>query len=107
MTQEQVSSPDLPLSLEEYLDEEPILILEDTPPTIPDHIKAQLQRLINHLELNISTLIQDASSIREIFNQIINDLASFLKEVIQSAAFLEANGPKFFNAESRLTAREA
>jgi len=104
LIEEQVSSPDLSFSLEEYLDEEPILILEDTPPTIPDHIKAQLQRLINHLELDISTLIQDVGSIRENFNQIKNDPPSFLKEVIQPAAFLEANGPKFFNAQSRLAA---
>jgi hypothetical protein len=40
--QEQVSSPDLPFALDEYLDEESILIPEDTPPTIPDSIKAQL-----------------------------------------------------------------
>jgi hypothetical protein len=40
--QEQVSSPDLPFALDEYIDEEPILILEDTPPTIHDSIKAHL-----------------------------------------------------------------
>jgi hypothetical protein len=58
----------LPFTLDEYLDEEPILISEITPPTIPDFIKAQLQRLIDHLELDTSILIQDAGSIREIFN---------------------------------------
>jgi len=57
--QEQVSSPYLPFSLDEYLDEEPILILEDTPPMIPDYIKAQLQRLIIYLELDVSVLVQD------------------------------------------------
>ena len=66
-----------------------------------------MQRVIYHLELDISTLIQDVGSIREIFNQIKNDLPSFLKEVIQPAAFLEANGPKFFNAQYSLAAWEA
>ena len=83
------------------------MILEDTPPTIPDFIKAQLQRLIDHLELDTSILIQDVGSIRKIFNQIKDDLPSYLKEIIQPAAFLEGNGPKFFNALSRLAAREA
>jgi hypothetical protein len=63
--------------------------------------------LITHLELDISVLIQDAGSIRDIFNQIKDDLPSSLKEIIQSAAFLEGNGPKFFSAQSRLAAREA
>jgi hypothetical protein len=66
--QEQVSSPDLPFALDEYIDEEPILISEDTPPIIPDFIKAQLQRLMDHLELAISILIQDVGPIKEIFN---------------------------------------
>jgi hypothetical protein len=66
----------LPFSLDEYLDEDIILIPEDTSPVIPDHIKAQLQRLVTHLELDISVLIQDAGSIREIFNQIKDDLPS-------------------------------
>ena len=52
-------------------------------------------------------MIQDAGSIREIFNQIKDDLASCLKEIIQPATFLEGNDPKFFNAQSRLAAREA
>ena len=90
-----------------YLDEEPILILEDTPSTIPDFIKGQLQRLIDHMELDTSILIQDAGPIREIFNQIKDDLPSSLKEIIQPAAFLEGNGPKFLNAQSGLTTREA
>jgi hypothetical protein len=64
----------MPFSLDEYIDEEIILVPEDTSLTIHDHIKAQLQRLITHLELDISTLIQDAGSIREIFNQIKDDL---------------------------------
>jgi len=70
---------DLPFALDEYLDEEPILISEDTPPTIPDSIKAQLQRLNDHLELDISILVQDARLIREIFNQMKDDLPSSLK----------------------------
>jgi len=97
----------LPFALDEYLDEEPIPISEDTPTTIPDSIKAQLQRLIDHLELDISILVQYAGSIREILNQIKDDLPSSLKEIIQPAAFLEGNGSKFFNAQSKLTAREA
>ena len=80
--QEQVSSPYLPFSLDEYLDEEPILISKDTPPMIPDYIKAQLQRLITHLELDVSVLVQDVGSVREIFNQIKDDLPSSLKEMI-------------------------
>jgi hypothetical protein len=64
LMQEQVSSPYLPFSLDEYLDEESILISQDTPPTIPNHVKAQLQRVINHLELDISILVQDAGSIK-------------------------------------------
>jgi len=52
-------------------------------------------------------LIQDAGSIREIFNQIKDNLHSSLKEIIQPIAFLEGNGPKFFNAQSSLAAREA
>jgi len=71
---------------------------------IRDDIKAQLQRLITHLELDISILIQDVGSIREIFNQIKDDLPSFLKEMIQPAAFLEGNGPKFFSTQSILAA---
>jgi len=63
--------------------------------------------LINHLELDISILVQDAESIREIFKQIKDDLPSFLKEIIQPAAFLEGNAPKFLNAQSRLAALEA
>jgi len=78
--QEQVSSPDFPFALDEYLDEEPILILEDTPPTIPDFIKAQLQRLNDHLELDTSIMIQHTGSIREIFNEIKDDLPSSLKK---------------------------
>jgi hypothetical protein len=42
LIQEYVSSPYLPLSLDEYLDEETILVLEDTPPMIPNYIKAPL-----------------------------------------------------------------
>jgi hypothetical protein len=106
-TQEQVSSPYLPFPLDEYLDEEPILVSEDTPSTIPDYIKAQLQRLINHLELDVSILVQDAGSIREIFNQIKDDLPPSVKEMIQPATFLEGNGPKFFSVQSRLATREA
>jgi hypothetical protein len=102
--QEQVSSPDLPFALDEYIDEESILILEDTPPTISDSIKAHLQRLVDHLELDISILVQDTGSIREIFNQIKDDLPSSSKEIIQPTAFLEGNGPKFLNAQSRLAA---
>jgi len=97
----------LPFALDEYLNEESILILEDTPPTIPDFIKAQLHRLMDHLELDTSILIQGAGPIREFFNQIKDDLPSSLKEIIQPAAFLEGNGPKFLNAQSRLAAREA
>jgi chromosome segregation ATPase len=74
---------------------------------IPDYIKAQLQSLITHLELDVSFLVQDAGSIREIFNHIKDDLTPSLKEMIQPAAFLEANGPKFLSAQSRLAAREA
>jgi hypothetical protein len=70
---------------------------------IRDDIKAQLQRLITHLELDISILIQDVGSIREIFNQIKDDLPSFLKEMIQPAA-LEGNCPKFFSTQSILAA---
>jgi hypothetical protein len=40
--QEQASSPYFSFSLDEYLDEETILISEDTPPMLPDYIKAQL-----------------------------------------------------------------
>jgi hypothetical protein len=40
--QEQVSSPYLPFSLDEYIDEKIIPVPEDTPPMIPDYIKAQL-----------------------------------------------------------------
>jgi hypothetical protein len=43
----------MPFSLDEYLNEEPILISEDTPPMIPDFIKAQLQWLITYLELDV------------------------------------------------------
>jgi hypothetical protein len=57
--------------------------------------------------LDVSVLVQDAGSIKEIFNQIKDDLPSSLKEMIQPAAFLEGNGPKFFGAQSRLTARGA
>jgi len=57
--------------------------------------------------LDVSVLVQDAGSIKEIFNQIKDDLPSSLKEMIQPAAFLEGNGPKFFRAQSRLTARGA
>jgi hypothetical protein len=96
--QDQVSSPYLPFSLDEYLDEEPIRISKDTPTMIPNYIKAQLSRLITHLELDISILIQDTGSVREIINQIKDDLPPSLKEMIQSATFLEGNGPKFFNA---------
>jgi hypothetical protein len=63
--------------------------------------------LITHLELDILILIKDAGSVREIFNKIKDDFPSFLKEMIQPAAFLEGNGPKFFSAQSRLAAREA
>ena len=93
LKQEQVSSPYLPFSLDEYLDEEIIFVSEDTSPIMPNHIKTQLQRLITHLELDILVLIQDAGSIREIFNQINDDLPSSLKEMIQLATFLEGNGP--------------
>jgi hypothetical protein len=57
--------------------------------------------LIDHLELDTSILIQDAGSIREIFNHIKDDLSPSLKEIIQPSAFLEGNGPKFLNAQSR------
>jgi len=97
----------LSFGLDEYLDEEPILILEDTPLAIPDFIKAQLQRLMDHLELDTLILIQDVGPIREIFNQIKDNLPSSLKEIIQPVAFLEGNGLKFFNAQSRIAAREA
>jgi hypothetical protein len=40
--QEQASSPYLPFSLDKYLDEETILVLEDTPLMLSDYIKAQL-----------------------------------------------------------------
>jgi hypothetical protein len=80
--QEHVSSPYLPFPLDEYLDEEPILISEDTSPMISDFIKAQLRRLITHLELDVSVLVQDARSIREIFNRIKDDLPPPLKEMI-------------------------
>jgi len=93
LMQEQVSSPYLPFSLDEYLDEEIIFVSEDTSPIMPNHIKTQLQRLITHLELDILVLIQDAGSIMEIFNQINDDLPSSLKEMIQLATFLEGNGP--------------
>jgi len=93
--------------LDEYLNQEPIMISEDTPPTIPDHVKAQLQRLINHLELDISILVKDAGSIREIFNQIKDDIPSPLKEMIQPASFLEGNGPRFLSTQSRSAARES
>jgi hypothetical protein len=106
-TQDQVSSPYWPYSLDEYLDDETILISEGTPPMIPDYIKAQLQRLVTRLGLDISILIQDVGYVREIFNQIKNDLPSSLKEMIQPAAFLEGSGPKFFSPQSRLVAREA
>jgi len=66
---------------------------------MPEHIKAQLQRLITHLELDVSGLIQDARSIREIFNHIKDDLPSSLKEMIQPTTLLEGNGPKFFSAQ--------
>jgi hypothetical protein len=80
---------------------------KDTPPTIPDFIKAQMQRLIDNLELDTSILIQVIGSIREIFNEIKDDLPSPLKEIIQPVAFLEVNVPKFFNAQSTLAAQEA
>jgi hypothetical protein len=105
--QEQVSSPYLPFPLDECLDEEPILISEDTPPIIPDYINARLQRLITHLELDVSVLVQDLGSVREIFNQIKDDLPSSLREMILLAAFLEGKGPKFFSAQSRLISRES
>jgi hypothetical protein len=63
--------------------------------------------LIIHLELDILVLIQDVGLVREIFNQIKDDLPSSLKEMIQPVAYLEGNGPKFFSAQSRLAAREA
>jgi len=40
--QEQDSSPYLQFSLDDYIDEEIILILEDTSPVIPNHVNAQL-----------------------------------------------------------------
>ena len=107
LMQQQVSSPYLPFSLDEYLDEETILISKDTSQIIPNHIKAQLQKLITYLDLDILVLIQDAGSIREVFNQIKDDLPPSLKEMIQPAAFLEGNGPKFLSAQSRLAAQEA
>jgi hypothetical protein len=42
LIQEQASLPYLLFSLDEYIDEETILVLEDTPPMIPNHIKAYL-----------------------------------------------------------------
>jgi hypothetical protein len=72
-----------------------------------DHIKAQLQMLITHLELDISILVQDAGSIREVLNQTKDDLPPSLRETIQPVAFLEGYGPKFFSAQSRLVAQEA
>jgi hypothetical protein len=39
---EQASSPYLPFSLDDYIDEEIISVPKDTPLIIPDHIKAQL-----------------------------------------------------------------
>lgn len=51
--------------------------------------------------------MQDARSIREVFNQIKDDVPSSLRETIQPAAFLEGNGPRFLNAHSRLADWEA
>ena len=74
---------------------------------MPDFIKAQLQRLIDLLGLDISILVQDVRSIKEIFNQIKDDHPSSLKEIIESATFLDGNVLKFFSAQSRLVGREA
>jgi len=63
--------------------------------------------LITHLELDVSVLVQDVGSIRDIFNQIKDDLPSSLKGMIQPAAFLEGNDPKFLSAQSTLADREA
>ena len=71
---------------------------------ILDYIKAQLQRLITHLmKLDVSVLVQEAGSIRQIFNNIKDDLPA-LEQIIQPATFLEGNSPKFLSAQSRLAA---
>jgi chromosome segregation ATPase len=75
--------------------------------SLSENARSQLQLLIPLLELDTAILVQDAGSIREIFNLIKDELPSQLKETLKPAAFIEYHEPKFSGAQSRLAAREA